>query len=229
MDENSSDDESFFRRKALFVQSPTRPITLDTIPLDGHEFIHKSRLEQDRIVRPNKLSEKEKLKHHAREMAREFIEYAEKLNTDKESLREKFPLTVELPEKNERKWCKFCLGSEIYNEIYNEVYENEESRNVIIEGHSPLLSIIVHLEQKVVKSVLKFLRRWCKAVGMRKSIGMWLYCLLACLEKPIDQNCQKMIARLEDTCKKRLKVCEESEKQQLHVMREIVDLYFSVY
>ncbi|GFS53490.1 uncharacterized protein NPIL_44581 [Nephila pilipes] len=224
MDEGNSDDESFFQTKALFVQSPTRPITLDMIPQDGNEFIHKSRLEENCVVRPNELSERQRLKHHGRKMAHEFIEYAAKLNTDKESLRKKFPLTVELPEKDEKEWCKFCLGSEMYNEIY----EDEESFNEK-EGHSPLLSIIVHLEQNMVKSVLKFLRRWLKAIGMNKSIGLWLYCLLACLEKPIDQNCLKLITRLKDTCKKQLKICEESEKQQLHIICEIVDRYFGAY
>lgn len=217
----SDDDSPHFMKPVLVVERATRRITLDTVPQDGSEFIHKSRLEEELSLKPHEMNERQILKQWAKKKALEFSKYAIKLQNARAYLINKFPLIYDLPGKDEKKWCLFCLGSELYEEIYKEPCGEK------VESHSPILSIVTHLQQSMVKAVLKYLYRWFLAIGMNVSIGRWVYSLFTCLEHPVDERCQKFIEVFKVACKKRMKVCgDKTEQDQLHLIFACLDHHF---
>ncbi|GFQ78693.1 uncharacterized protein TNCT_320151 [Trichonephila clavata] len=219
-----SDDDKYFVRQALPVEPPTRRITEDTVPQDGFEFIHKSRLEELSSVPPYLLSSVQKKMYWKRVVAQFFEKRAKKLQANRAMLIRKFPLEIDLPGKDEKKWCKLCLGSKLYNEIY----KNEPCSEKVV-AYFPVLSIVSHLQQDMVKSVLKYLYRWFLAINMNESIACWVYSLFACLERPVGERCQKFIEAFKVAIRKRMKACDdESEGKQLHLILAILDENFSI-
>ncbi|GFU46791.1 hypothetical protein TNCV_1771971 [Trichonephila clavipes] len=121
-------------------------------------------------------------------LAELFKKRAIKYHVDRAKLIKNSPLKFNLPEKDQKKWCKFCLSSKLYNEIYDEPC-NEE-----VEAHLPLLNIISHLQQDMVKSVLRYLYYWFLAINMNDSIARWVYSILICLERPVIGRYRKFIS-----------------------------------
>ncbi|GFS39162.1 hypothetical protein TNIN_52711 [Trichonephila inaurata madagascariensis] len=168
---------------ALDVRRPTRSITLDTYPQDGSELIHLSRLSELYTLPPIFLTARQRKMYRYRVVAQLFEKRVIHFKQNRATLIKKFPLQFDLPgEKDEKEWCKVCLGSKLYNEIYDEPC-NEE-----VEAYHPLLSIVSHLEQRMVKSLLKYLYHWFLAINMHDSIARWIFSLFMCLEDPVEKN-----------------------------------------
>ncbi|GFU51712.1 uncharacterized protein TNCV_83381 [Trichonephila clavipes] len=214
------DEEEIFATLALAVQPPARSITLDILPRDGSEFIHLSRLEELYTMDPCFFTARQKKMYKYRIAAQFFEKRATQFQVDKAILIKKFPLEFDLPGKDVKEWCKLCLGSKLYNEIYKEPC-NEE-----VEACFPSLSIVSHLEQHMVKSLLKYAYRWFMAVNMHDSIAQWVFSLLMCLERPVEERCQKFLDVFKNAMRKRLRACDECECKQLNLMLAILDLNF---
>ncbi|KAF8778476.1 Gem-associated protein 2 like protein [Argiope bruennichi] len=227
-------------QKALFVQRPTRRIDLNTEPRDGNEYIHKSRLENanlkfhDSEIVEHKFSdenEQELLKQWARKKALEFSYHASAMAVDdaKLYLKKKFPKKFRFPHNNRtyiQEWCTFCLGSKLCSKIYEKEYEEPIDE---IEGHSPLLSIVVHFDQHRVFTVLHFLHEWFLSLGMEESLGSWIYALLACIRKPLNHSCKEFLEIFYNDCVKRLEDCDESEERsRLYMFSTIFNYYFHI-
>ncbi|GFV00667.1 hypothetical protein TNCV_2950351 [Trichonephila clavipes] len=140
------------------------------------------------------------------------------LPNNKATLIKKFPLQFDLPgkKKEEKEWCNVCLGSKLYNEIYDEPCDEE------VEAYHPLLSIVSHLKQPMVKSLLKYLYRWFLAIDMHDSIARWIFSLLMCLEHPINEKCQNLIGDFRHAMIKRLRVCDKADSWECRLLTTII-------
>ncbi|GFY21641.1 hypothetical protein TNCV_1167861 [Trichonephila clavipes] len=87
---------------------------LDTFPQDGSEFIHKSKLKELSSLPPYALSTSKKMMYWERIAAHCFEERAIKLQADKATLIQKFPLQIDLPGKDGKqmvqKVCAWVLN-----------------------------------------------------------------------------------------------------------------------
>ncbi|KAF8791268.1 gem-associated protein 2-like [Argiope bruennichi] len=157
----------------------------------------------------------------------EFVHLYCEIKQDRDFLIEVFPQEVEFPEvgpNSKLEWCNFCLGSRLCTRIYNEGYE-EPGR--AMAGHSPLLSIVVHLDQDALFMLLKYLHEWFLSIGMEDSLGGWLYAVLACIRLPLAEGVGAAIATLYNDCEERLKFCNDpSERKRLYQFCAIFDVHF---
>ncbi|CAL1288769.1 unnamed protein product [Larinioides sclopetarius] len=237
--EDSGDELYQLTQKALFVEHPTRAIDLETVPRDGSEYIHKSRLEnanlsfirkEDTEDKPLEENEQKRMRQWARKGAAEFSHYALTFSSDKVRafLKKKFPKRLKFPKNgpaNKQRWCVFCLGSKLCSEIYGEKYEEPSEE---VEGNLPFLSIVAHLNQYTAFAVLKNLHEWFLSLGMEESIGRWIYAVFACIRKPLNESSKEFIETFYNDCEKRLKDCDESERLRLYLISAILEYYFCV-
>ncbi|GFY55423.1 uncharacterized protein TNIN_83391 [Trichonephila inaurata madagascariensis] len=185
----------------MVVEAPRRHIDLDTIPSDGYEYIHKTRLAEDYDLEKNPLVSKMKaLELVAKEKAQDFILFATKLQTKKSILQQKFPRNSEdfFPKSDEVEWCQFLLGSKLCSKIYR-------TRDTGVQGHLPLLNLILYFSQDEIQMLIEYMYQWFLEIGMEESMSMWLYALFACLEKPVDDNFQQVLENFHFECKRYLK------------------------
>ncbi|GFU35919.1 uncharacterized protein NPIL_610561 [Nephila pilipes] len=208
-DDSSSEDDMYFSQKALYVEPPTRHIDLSTIPQDGSEFIHKSRLLEDLAVEAVIRNPKKSWKVSAKKMARVFSSLAAKLKTSKALgiLQKKFPKKTEYfyKKKNDKDWCLFLFGSEICAEIYGKCKKG-------MEGHLPVLSCVIYFSQVEIQMIIKLIYQWFLMFGMKDEFSMWLYALLACLDKPVDDDFQEFLEEFRSECKKYVKEQNPADK-----------------
>ncbi|GFY73145.1 gem-associated protein 2 [Trichonephila inaurata madagascariensis] len=207
------------------------------IDLEAKKSFALGKLPVDFAVNPKRVIEKEEifttlalevrppahpitLDVYPQDRIQSFEKRAMQFQADKAMLIKKFPLQFDLPGKDVKKWCKVCLGSEMYNKIYIEPC-NEE-----VEACLPSLSIVSHLQQHMVKSLLKYTCRWFLAINMHESIARWVFSLLMCLERPVDAKFQKFLGVFKNAMRKRLRACDECEGKQLNMMLAILDLSF---
>ncbi|GFW04640.1 uncharacterized protein TNCV_3066581 [Trichonephila clavipes] len=194
--------ENFFvKRGWMVIQPPQRHIDLHTIPQDGYEFIHRARLEEDDDLENSSLLSKMKaLELVAKEKARDFSLFAEKLQMKKTILQQKFPRNREnvYPKSDEVEWCRFLLGSKLCSKIYR-------TRDTGVQGHLPLLSLILYFSQDEIQMLIEYIYQWFLEIGMEEAMCMWLYALFACLEKPVDDNFQQVLEKFHFECKRYLK------------------------
>ncbi|GFU56656.1 uncharacterized protein TNCV_3930491 [Trichonephila clavipes] len=182
----------------MVIQPPRRHIDLHTIPQDGYEFIHRARLEDDDDLENSSLLSKMKaLELVAKEKARDFSLFAEKLQMKKTILQQKFPRNREdfYPKSDEVEWCRFLLGSKLCSKIYR-------TRDTGVQGHLPLLSLILYFSQDEIQMLIEYIYQWFLEIGMEEAMCMWLYALFACLEKPVDDNFQQVLEKFHFECKR---------------------------
>ncbi|GFY68467.1 hypothetical protein TNIN_191891 [Trichonephila inaurata madagascariensis] len=171
-------------------------------------------------MEPCFFTARQKNMYNYRMAAQDFEKRATRFQNDRALMIKKFPLKFDLPGKDAKEWCKVCLGSKLYNEIYDEPCSEE------VEACLPSFSILCHLEQHMVKSLLKYAYRWFLAINMHDSIAKWVYSLLTCLERPVEKKCQKFLEIFKSAMRQRLRACDECEDKQLHMLLAILDLSF---
>ncbi|KAG8193042.1 hypothetical protein JTE90_028154 [Oedothorax gibbosus] len=233
--------------KGFFLEKVTRPITLDTDPKDGFEFIHKSRLEdacldfgpKKEIVNVSPTEENCKQTSSSdliiwgREQTLQFSHLAHKLKNNRKSLMQKFPRTMEFPDLDEKDWCTFCLGSNMCADIFG-----EDLPNFVVEGHQPLLSIVLHLDRNQLMQLICWHYKWFKAVHMTIDIGsidrmidsiaMWTYALCCNLHKPLGSIYEKQLEELHDSYKEALDSLEDCSRNRVYLIVAILKHYFGV-
>lgn len=57
--------------------------------------------------------------------------------------------------------------------------------NYLPDVHPPSLSMLVKLDQSDHHKLLSYFARWIKDDGFCEQIGLWIFSVLACIEKPI--------------------------------------------
>jgi len=127
---------------------------------------------------------------------------------------------VKTPDKKkEGEWCRFCLGSKIWEKVKETREESSETEEDSCkseertEGHDPLVDVIATLPYHVVETVLEYHVTWLRAVGWTRQFGPWLYSLLARLEKPLTPDMGSLIRDLALLCaEERGKIFSESSK-----------------
>ncbi|KAG8182648.1 hypothetical protein JTE90_018484 [Oedothorax gibbosus] len=72
--------------------------------------------------------------------------------------------------------------------------------DVTSDGHPPLLSIVLRLNQTRITRLLAFHLNWLDTAGYSDAQGRWLYALLMCLEKPLDPGDCAMLRSLSRKC-----------------------------
>lgn len=136
-----------------------------------------------------------------------------------------------LPSKtNEQGWCCYCFGKDFWSTIVKAQKDGDESEsasedestndhnkpstvfNDITEGQKPETSIITQLKQTEVVALLDFQISWVELVGMiREDQGLWLYSLMAHLDKPPHADVTSSMRSLVLACSRQRKQIYESE------------------
>jgi len=137
-----------------------------------------------------------------------------------------------LPSKtNERGWCCYCYGKDFWSTIEKAKKDEDGSEtesesdstqdhnkpsgvfNDITEGQQPLTSIITQLKQTELIHLLEFQISWVELVGMiREDQGLWLFSLMAHLDKPPHPDVTSSLRSLVLACSRQRKQIYESEK-----------------
>lgn len=241
--EELPDSATHLRHKALFVEPLRRPIKepfdWNDFPTDGNEFIHRVRIEAEAVLpnfdfifdteevtaRKAKAIENGRhslLSHWKRSEGKNFCCLYSNLETYRKQLVQKFPQKLQFPAvEKEKEVCLFLLGSKLYTKIFpNEGVDD-------ITGHSPLLSIVLHVAQKDILIILQYLKDWNNI--LKESVDdlyRWMYAFLACLSQPISAACREFLEELYNECVEKNKECEK--KNQLHLLDTILCNCFSV-
>lgn len=232
-EERGDDQRSKLIQKGFFIERETRPITLDTEPRDGFEFIYKSRLEDANLQfsrnktkdeSPRPITPTSAMKRWGRKEAEKFCHLVKKLRSKREELMKKFPKVVEFPEQqDEKEWCEFCYGSKFCSEIYG-----EELPKVVKKGHQPLLSIVLHIGQHQINNLISYHLKWFVMAGMDDNMGRWLYALFGNLLKPVNEVHQTKLEDFHDYCETSLECLEDSNKDRVYLIMSILKHYFCV-
>lgn len=239
------DDESvhLFQR-ALFVQPISHPIDPEKFPADGHEYIHRVRLEEAacfpdfskefsdsmpifhvKETEVDAVADEIKTLTLSEWKAKEanfFSKLAVELKSKKNDLMKKYPKQQFPLIENEKDICLFCLGSELYKKIFTDENVAETS------GHYPFLSIVLYLSQEEIVTILEYINDWVDKIGMNHTVCRWTYALLACFKKPVSDDCEEFLEYFFDFCISRCKKCNPSEKNQLHLIISILRNYFCI-
>jgi len=238
-----NDEAVHLFQKGLYVEPLNYPIDPEKFPADGHEYIHRVRLEEAAIFSEmdrdfsqcmpmlpkedkadttvdNKV--KMSLSEWKRKEASSFCDVAIKLKLHRELLMKEFPSQQFPPVKNEKEFCLFCLGSELYKKIFSDEQVDDTSE------HVPLLSIVLHLSQEEILTALEYFSEWTNHVKMDHVVCRWIYALLACLRKPVSDDCEEFLEDFYDKCVIKCKNCDQVEKNQLHLVTAILKNYFCV-
>lgn len=235
-----TDEGAHLLQKALYVEPLHYPMDFKKFPTNGHEYIHQVRLEEASIF-PEVFQENSEslpvccpeevavpkmspisLQQWKRKEANSFSYLAGELKTYKEQLKKNFPPKSVPPIGNEKGWCLFSLGSDLYAKIYVE----EKPQDT--DGNFPYLSIVLYLSQKDVVILLEYMKNWLNVIGMDHSLCRWIYSLLACVVKPLNDECEMFLEDLCDDVVQKSKVCDESEKNQFHLISAILKNYFCI-
>ncbi|GIY76404.1 uncharacterized protein CEXT_550281 [Caerostris extrusa] len=213
------DEEFKLIQKGFYVEEPNRCITLNTIPKDGNEFVHLERLQ---AARDSHITESQAL---AKRKVSEFNILRKKFHADKDKLKIEFPKKIEVPEDSEEEWCKFCLGSELSSAIYKHKNSCSTSDN-LIEGHLPLLSIVLHLSQETLLLLLQYHYSWFLKIGMHDDLCRWMFAMFVCLEKSFNEECKEVLEAFCSDCQKHLRNCDKAELNQTVFISLIISSIF---
>lgn len=138
-----------------------------------------------------------------------------------------------LPSKtNERGWCCYCYGKDFWDTISKAKKDNEDESdctsgddsiqdhnkpssafNDLADGQKPLTSIITQLKQTELVCLLEFQISWVELVGvLREDQGLWLYSLMAGLDKPPHPDVTSSLRSVVLACSRQRKRIYETEK-----------------
>ncbi|XP_035206371.1 gem-associated protein 2-like [Stegodyphus dumicola] len=139
-----------------------------------------------------------------------FLRQRRRILKNRALLKRKFPRgVVPKPHKKEA-WKEYCLGPEKLDEdtdvvilpessVCEPTAENKEFHLNLI-GKPPLLSVVVHLNQRVVIKLLSYHKDWLEEGAYTHDNGVWLYSLLACLEKPLYPDTHALLRSISRLC-----------------------------
>uniref|UniRef100_A0A8B9FSM7 Gem-associated protein 2 n=1 Tax=Amazona collaria TaxID=241587 RepID=A0A8B9FSM7_9PSIT len=134
-------------------------------------------------------------------------------------------VTMPKPE-DEEGWKKFCLGERIYSEI--DTQSDDESLGVdYIKVSIELTSNFQMLFSRITARNNPFV--YYHLTLRRKQTLLWLYALLACLEKPLLPEAHSLIRQLARRCSE-VRVLEENKNEEqisaLNLIICLVSRYF---
>ncbi|GIX90392.1 uncharacterized protein CDAR_499331 [Caerostris darwini] len=226
-------------RKKVVLEPLKRCIDLNTVPQDGFEHLYYQRLleanqkygttcfHKDYKPTPKEIFDpsnadpgihrvivnSELDKYYDVDTIIDFLELHDALMNNKEYLKIKFPEKFTMPD-GERELCNFCLGCNTCASIFY-VNDGYYKKN-FTRGHSPLLSIVVHMHGKKVLLLLKYLYQWFLVIGINKKLFCWVYALLTVLNLPDDDKCNKeFFTEFYNACCMKLKTFNKREKRFL--------------
>ncbi|KFM59244.1 Gem-associated protein 2, partial [Stegodyphus mimosarum] len=139
-----------------------------------------------------------------------FLHHRRRILENRALLKKKFPRGV-FPKSHEKEeWYTYCLGLEKLDEDTDAVVvpeisaceptaENEEFHLNLI-GKPPLLSIVTHLSQRVVIKLLSYQKDWLEEGMFTHDNGVWIFALLACLEKPLYPDTHSLLRSISRLC-----------------------------
>ncbi|KAK7071846.1 gem (nuclear organelle) associated protein 2 [Halocaridina rubra] len=137
---------------------------------------------------------------------------------------------VSLPgSKKREEWCRFCFGNSFQLALLNKS-NSSSAKPELVQGHPPLLSIVLNIKQKGIENLLEWHAQWLEVLGFSKPQGQWFYALLACLEKPLTpESCSQIrhIARMCAKIRASLDTADHPDLAQLNVIICIVARYFN--
>ena len=95
----------------------------------------------------------------------------------REKIPEKGSVREETPPINDHQaWRRYIMDDGV------------ESSGESGQGNDPHLTLLLKLDQVGHHKLLKYLHRWSSEDGFCETIGLWIFSVLACLEKPIHSD-----------------------------------------
>lgn len=97
------------------------------------------------------------------------------------------------------------------------------------EAQPPLLSVLCQLGQIQTHKLLKYHIQWIKQLGFRNQNGLWIYSLLASLEKPLPSEIYSTLRDMSRVCSEvRSKLSADDELlRPLNLIICIIGRYFN--
>lgn len=231
-------------QRGLFVESLNYKLDPHKFPSNGHEYIHKVREEEEEMFPgqrqfyesipafevkepPAVDDDKDKMKvpslsEWKNKEATFFSRLANQLKVKRKELMEKFPCRKFPSITEEKDVCLFCLGSDLYQKVFLSDKVDEAP------NHPPLLSIVLHISQEEIYTLLQYMTVWVMQTDFDHKVCRWIYALLACLQKPVSDECEEFLENFYDFCVGRTKDCDEKEKNQMYLLSSILENYFCV-
>ena len=241
-----NDESVHLFQRALYVEPINYPLDPNKFPANGHEYIHRVRMEEEEIfpgqrqfyesipafeVRAPSAVDKDSdvskgkvpsLSEWKNKEATYFSRLANQLKQKRKELVEKFPRKKFPSVKDEKAVCLFCLGSDLYQKVYMAEKVDKTA------NHPPLLSIVLHISQEEIFTLLQYMTVWVMQTNFDHIVCRWIYALLACLQKPISDECEEFLENFYDFCVCRSKDCDQNEKNQIYLLSSILENYFCV-
>ncbi|KAI1287029.1 Gem-associated protein 2 [Halotydeus destructor] len=166
-------------------------------------------------------------------------QFKENVLTEEERRKFKYPQNMDI-----RWWRKYCLGKGYDEDAeLSDVNETESSsdddgtsetdKNDKVEpsstGNPPLLREVCSLNAMNVIKLIRHHTYWIKQSGFSRQIGLWVYSLMGCLEKPLQSE---VYADLRDLCRACLHIRRsldptDDNLKQLNLIIYIVTRYFN--
>ncbi|XP_059084525.1 gem-associated protein 2-like [Tigriopus californicus] len=154
------------------------------------------------------------------------------------------PEKINLPSNSDEKgWALFCFGSAFWSELVqakiadgeSEIEEDplEQPQQTIVSGQSPLTTVFFYLKPRILTAVIEYVASWCELLGgLRPEMALWVYSLLANLEKPLHPDIGSAIRTIAiSASQERHKLANENrgleEISPLTLIICIVSKYFS--
>ncbi len=91
-------------------------------------------------------------------------------------------------------------------------------------GIPPLLSIVAHMDQSTLTTVLEYHLHWFQATGFTPRQGQWFYALLCCLEKPLEPETCALLRSLVRSCASLRATLENVADERLAPLNLIITL-----
>lgn len=139
---------------------------------------------------------------------------------------------------NREEWCAFCFGPDFLEKCSKsrinsiseaEVLRREQITSVYSEAHSPLLSIMLKINQPMAVVLLDFHLDWFGKLGLSPEQGEWFYALLVCLDKPTPPEAICLLRNLARKCallRASLNNIDDTILPHLNLLITIVTRYF---
>ncbi|TNM95658.1 hypothetical protein fugu_016741 [Takifugu bimaculatus] len=128
-------------------------------------------------------------------------------------------------------WRRFCLGETVHLETSSCHTEAETGPGIDYNkvGFPPFLTIVSRLNQTTVLTVLEILIGWFEEHAFVPQLGLWMYSLLACLEKPLLPEAHSSIRQLARRCAQLRSTLESEMDETLPALNLLICLVARLY
>ena len=134
-----------------------------------------------------------------RKFVSSFSDYRMKIDLK----RKHFGKKIKLPQKGDiEAWCKICLGDEFLSKLnpYDFLDYKTESLSDNLVQSLPDMKMILSMKNLQVMQLVEYNATWLENFGYSNRQGIWIFSLLAAIEKPLLPESVNDIRRIAKKC-----------------------------